>query len=147
MHIAQKAQPFVVSILALASLLPLQLLIFGDDMMVLHGQLAGIMYVMILIAFFSGAQWNIAITQKNLVVHITSLVLAITPWFMILARRHYNEEVLWGTMAAEMSTILLIDWIFFRKYYPTWYFILRNLTTILLGLSIMLICYRKASIY
>ena len=147
MHIAQKAQPFVVSILALASLLPLQLLIFGDDMMVLHGQLAGIMYVMILIAFFSGAQWNIAITQKNLVVHITSLVLAITPWFMILARRHYNEEVLWGTMAAEMSTILLIDWIFFRKHYPTWYFILRNLTTILLGLSIILICYRKASIH
>ena len=147
MHIAQKAQPLVVSVLALASLLPLQLLIFGDDMMVLHGQLAGIMYVMVLIAFFSGAQWNIAIAQKNLIVHITSLTLAITPWFMILARRHYNEEVLWGTMAAEISTILLIDWIFFRKHYPAWYFILRNLTIILLGLSILLICYRKASIH
>ena len=66
---------------------------------------------------------------------------------MILARRHYNEEVLWGTMAAEISTILLIDWIFFRKHYPAWYFILRNLTIILLGLSILLICYRKASIH
>ena len=52
MHIAQKAQPLIVSVLALASLLPLQLLIFGDDMMVLHGQLAGIMYVMVLLLPF-----------------------------------------------------------------------------------------------
>ena len=147
MQLTQRIQPVLVSLLAVSSLLPLQLLIFGDDALVLQGQLAGIMYTMILIAFFAGAQWNNAITHKKLFVHITSLALAIIPWFMILARRRYNEEFLWGIMAAEMSAILLIDWIFFRRHYPTWYFLLRNLTTIILAVSIVFICLRKASIH
>lgn len=147
MQLTQRIQPALVSLLAFSSLLPLQLLIFGDDALVLQGQLAGIMYTMILIAFFAGAQWNNAITHQKLFVHITSLALAITPWFMILARRRYNEEFLWGIMAAEMSAILIIDWIFFRRHYPAWYFLLRNLTTIFLAVSIVFICLRKASIH
>ena len=147
MQLAKKVQPALVSLLALCSLLPLQLLIFGDDAIVLQGQLAGIMYTMILIAFFAGAQWNKAITHQNLFVHISSLALAITPWFMILGRRSYNEEVLWGAMAAEMAAILVIDWVFFKKHYPTWYFILRNLTTILLAITIVMICMRKSAIH
>ena len=147
MRYAKHIHPITVSLVTLSSILPLQLLIFGDEAIILQGQLAGIMYTMILIAFFCGSQWNNALQKKFTIVHITSLFLAITPWFLILARRFFNEEVLWSFMGLEMLTILAIDWIFFRKHYPKWYFILRNLITILLSISIAIICIRKSIIY
>ena len=61
MHILQYRQRICVSIIALVSLFPLQLLIFGDETVILQGQLAGSMYTMMLIAFFAGAQWNKAL--------------------------------------------------------------------------------------
>ena len=147
MHITRHIHPILVSIIALFSLIPLQLLIFGDETIVLQGQLAGIMYTMILIAFFAGAQWNNALQKKIPLIHITSLTLAIIPWFLILARRFFNEEVLWSLMCSEVLIILAIDWVYFRKHYPKWYFVLRNIITILLSISIAIICIRKSIIY
>lgn len=147
MHLTRHIHPVLVSIIALFSLTPLQLLIFGDDTVVLQGQLAGIMYTMILIAFFAGAQWNNALQKKIPLVHITSLTLAVIPWFLILARRFFNEEVLWSLMCSEVLIILAIDWLYFRKHYPRWYFLLRNIVTILLSTSIAIICIRKSIIY
>lgn len=147
MHVARYLHPILVSIIALFSLIPLQLLIFGDETIVLQGQLAGIMYTMILIAFFAGAQWNNALHKKIPLIHITSLALAIIPWFLILARRFFNEEVLWSIMCGEVLFILAIDWLYFRKYYPQWYFQLRNIISILLSISIVIICIRKSIIY
>ena len=146
MEIAKKIQPTIVCLLALSCLLPLQLLIFGDEAIILQGQLAGIMYTMILIAFFCGAQWSHALKNAYLPVHISSLTLAIMPWFLVLARRFFNEEVLWAFMAGELGLILAIDWLFLRKQYPTWYFILRNVITILLSICIIIICIRKSII-
>ncbi len=147
MRYAKHIHPIVVSLIALSSLLPLQLLIFGDEAIILQGQLAGIMYTMILIAFFCGSQWNNALQKKITFVHITSLLFAILPWFLILARRFFNEEVLWSFMGMEMLALLAIDWICFRKHYPKWYFILRNVITILLSICIAIICIRKSIIY
>jgi len=147
MRLVKKVQPTLVCLLALMSILPLQLLIFGDEAIILQGQLAGIMYTMILIAFFCGAQWSNALKRKFLLINVSSLLLAITPWFLVLARRYFNEEVLWAFMAGELMLILLIDWIYFRKHYPKWYFMLRNLITLLLSASIIIICIRKSVIY
>lgn len=147
MRIAQYRQRICVSLIALGSLLPLQLLVFGDEAVILQGQLAGIMYMMILIAFFSGAQWNKALEHNIALIHITSMLLAIIPWFLILLRRLFNEEILWGILILEVLTILVIDWLCFRKHYPRWYFILRNFTTFLLSISIITICIRKALIF
>jgi len=147
MQLAKHVHPIIVCLIAVFSLLPLQLLIFGDETIILQGQLAGIMYTMILIAFFSGAQWSNALQKKMPIIHISSLILAITPWFLILARRFFNEEVLWFFMSCEVMAILMIDWLYFRKHYPRWYFILRNIVTVLLSLSIAIICIRKSIIF
>jgi drug/metabolite transporter (DMT)-like permease len=147
MHILHYRQRICVSIIALVSLFPLQLLIFGDETVILQGQLAGIMYTMILIAFFAGAQWNKALEHNISAVHLSSMLLAITPWCLILLRRFFDEEFLWGILSSEMLAILAIDWLCFRKYYPSWYFRLRNYTTILLSISIIIICIRKALIF
>ena len=147
MKLARTIHPFVVCLIAFFSLLPLQLLIFGDDTVILQGQLAGILYTMILIAFFCGAQWSNALQKKIPLIHISSLILAITPWFLVLARRFFNEEVLWSFMGSEVLIILMIDWLYFRKLYPRWYFLLRNVVTVLLAISIAIICARKSIIY
>lgn len=147
MRLTHIIHPFIVCLIALFSLLPLQLLIFGDESVVLQGQLAGLLYTMILIAFFCGAQWSNALQKKIPIVHVSSLILAITPWFLVIARRFFNEEVLWAFMCCEVLAILLIDWVFFRKLYPRWYFLLRNITTLLLSISIAIICFRKSIIF
>lgn len=147
MSIARKIHPAVVCLVTFCSLLPLQLLIFGDDMLILQGQLAGVMYTMVLIAFFCGSQWNNALNQQIAIVHISSLLLALLPWFLILARRFFNEEVMWGIMTGEVLLILAIDWIVLRSLYPKWYLKLRTFTSVALSISIALICLRKSMIY
>ena len=147
MSIARTIHPAVVCIVTLCSLLPLQLLIFGDDMLILQGQLAGVMYTMVLIAFFCGAQWHSALKKESAIVHVSSLLLALLPWFLILARRFFNEEVMWGFMVGEILFILGIDWLILSTLYPRWYLKLRTVTSVALSVSIVLICLRKAMIY
>lgn len=146
MRTTKNIHSIAVIIMALVSILPLQLLIFGDEVVILQGQLAGIMYIMILIAFLCGIQWSQAVHRKITLIHFTSPFLAITPWFLILARRFFNEEVLWAVMGLEMIIILAIDWICFKRYHPQWYFMLKNIITCLLCICIAIVCIRKSLI-
>ena len=77
---------YLISILTLSGVLPLQVLVFGNQTIFLQGQFLGFAYVSVLISFLSGVHWAFGLILRRWALQVSSVVLALCPCPVFFAR-------------------------------------------------------------
>ena len=138
-----------VCVLTLAGLIPVQLLVFGDQTTFLAGQFFGFSYFAVLLSFLSGIHWAFGLMLRRWILHLTSVILSLLPWLAFVLQKLdiiKELETVWTIILLDALLILFIDYFYLYKHYEPRYLRLRGITTALLALSIIVIIIRHVAI-
>lgn len=139
----------LITILTLFGLLPLQVLVFGSQVVFLAGQFLGFSYVAILLSFLAGVHWAYGLMLRNWILQLSSVVLSLAPWFALLMQKLdiiKELETVWTLILLDTMILLLIDYHYLNKQYDKRYLQLRCVATGLLMLTIIVIILRHIAI-
>ena len=140
---------YLISILTLSGVLPLQVLVFGNQTIFLQGQFLGFAYVSVLISFLSGVHWAFGLILRRWALQVSSVVLALCPWVTLLLQKldFIKElETVWTIILLDVMLLLLIDYNYLNRQYELRYLRLRSISTFLLMLTIAVIIVRHIAI-
>ncbi|MEC8064387.1 MAG: hypothetical protein VX112_06040 [Pseudomonadota bacterium] len=140
---------YFVAFLTLAGLLPLQIVVFGNQIFFLAGQFFAFSYISIILAFLSGVHWAFGLMLRKWFLHLTSIVLSLVPWAAYFAQKlnYIHElETVWTIILLDTVLLLFIDYFYLYNHYEPRYLKLRGITTGLLMASIIIIIARHVDI-